>query len=131
MLTTSSGALNTLSSLGHRKNANDFLSLYLFTTALCTQLLYLPFDNACTTNTFIIPHLYFHIYTFFLSFPTMHHASCVISNAQVIFLPLLYIKKYSKCTGLWYSIVWPALSSKSFYPISSNMCKYLNVFFAR
>lgn len=46
--TRSRGGLTTLSSLGHRKKASDFLSLYLFTTALCRQLLYFPFDRAYT-----------------------------------------------------------------------------------
>ena len=42
----SCGGLTTLSSLGLTKNANDLLSLSLFTTALCRQLLYLPLHSA-------------------------------------------------------------------------------------
>ena len=44
--TNSHGGLTTLSLLGHKKKARDFLVVSLFTTALCKQLLYLPFERA-------------------------------------------------------------------------------------
>lgn len=46
--TNSFGGLTTLSFFGHRKKASDFLGVLLFTTALCKQLLYLPFESACS-----------------------------------------------------------------------------------
>lgn len=40
------GGVTTLSLFGQRKKASDFLTVLLFTTALCKQLLYIPFDRA-------------------------------------------------------------------------------------
>jgi hypothetical protein len=48
--TSSCGGLTTLSSLGLRKNAKDFLCSCLLTIARCKQLLYFPLDNAYTAS---------------------------------------------------------------------------------
>lgn len=44
------GGFTTLFFFGHKKNAIDFLALSLFTTALCKQLLNIPFDRAYKTK---------------------------------------------------------------------------------
>ncbi|THU43896.1 hypothetical protein C4D60_Mb02t01680 [Musa balbisiana] len=52
--TSAPGGRTTLSVAGHKKKASDFRGTSLFTTALCRQLLYLPFDSAyagCVNST--------------------------------------------------------------------------------